>query len=352
MNTKPMSDVVARRLATAARRLGTANPLPYVQPLIDRSFALPVGDLRYAANTLTPGAAPVEPSFSEEESGNLRFTIEPLGPDASPTARRDETTREMRRLVAPTFGANALRWFDEQSEAWRGIGTGHSLNYGAYFGSSYDSDGLFASKVYYEIQPNQVDDLPPQLAALARTAMRALPGLLPVFTSITCRRHTGRRRVTFVHHGALRLANLDQLMRELGMDNHLAGVLQVFGVSLGGRFELPSGSVLISLGQTSEGPELELYVLLAMLPDLPRDFINLLRLPLSERPQHLQALQRWLVAFTPEGDTGPGDFSILSIRTTPQTPPRISLYLRPQEFEISRHVSEAESNTSPVAHMT
>ena len=48
---------------------------------------------------LTPGAVPFEPSFSEAEPNILRFTIEPLGPEASPVSRRDEATREMRRLI-------------------------------------------------------------------------------------------------------------------------------------------------------------------------------------------------------------------------------------------------------------
>ena len=116
MRTIPMSQRIERRLSTAARRLGAADPLPYVKPLLDRTFRLPEGDPRYADNTLTPGSAPLEPSFSEQEPNVLRFTVAPLTPDAPPVCRRDEATREMRRLVEPVFGSDALRWFDERSE--------------------------------------------------------------------------------------------------------------------------------------------------------------------------------------------------------------------------------------------
>ena len=39
-------------------------------------------------------------------------------------------------------------------------------------------------------------------------------------------------------------------------------------------------------------------------------------------------------AFTPEDEVWPGRFSILSVRTSAPSPPRVSLYLRPIEFEV------------------
>jgi hypothetical protein len=265
MNSQRMSDVVAQRLQAAAQQLGTASPLPYVRPLLDRTFPLPAGDPRYGRNALTPGAAPLEPSFSEMEPYDLRFNLEPLGPDESPVARRDEATREMRRLVKPVFGDAALNWFDEQSEEWRGMGMGSRLHYGAFFGTSYDRDGLSSSKVYYEMTPDQVGVLPDFLSSTAKMAMDALPGLLPLFTSITCRRQSGSQRSTFLHRGPLRLGDLQPLMQRMGMGHQLPGLMQVFGLALGGRFELPDQSVLMGLGQTPAGPELELYVLVGML---------------------------------------------------------------------------------------
>ena len=335
MNEKPMSDVVARRLQTAAQRLGSADPLPYVKPLIDRTFYLPQGDSKYAENTLTPGAAPLEPSFSENEPHDLRFTVEPLGPEASPVMRRDEATREMRRLVSPVFGQDALRWFDGRSEEWRGMGSRSRLRYGAFFGTSYDRDGMHASKVYYEMSPNQIDALPPALASLARHAMQTLPSLVPMFTTIACRRNSGVQRTTFLQLGPLRLGDLKPLLQRIGLAHQLPGLMQMMGLALGGRFELPPETVVLALGQTTEGPELKLEVMLGRIPDLPRTFLDLLALGLAEKPKELNALMSWLRAFTPESSELPGRFSVLSVRITPKSPARVSLYLRPIEFEIT-----------------
>src|SRR4030081_3764202 len=122
--TKPLSVSVAQRLTKAAQWLHTADPTPVIRPLLDKTFFLPAGDPRYANNSLTPGAAPLEPSFSEMEPRVLHFTVEPLGPSAGPIDRRDEATREMRRLVKDFFGHEALHWFDEASEEWRETGSG------------------------------------------------------------------------------------------------------------------------------------------------------------------------------------------------------------------------------------
>jgi hypothetical protein len=342
---RPLSESVAQRLSKAASKLNTADPTPLIKPLLDRTFSLPAGDPRYAANSLTPGAAPFEPSFSEAEPRVLRFTVEPLGPSAGPVDRRDEATREMRRLVRDFFGRDALRWLDEASEEWRETGSGSRLHYGAFFGSSYDHDGLATSKVYYETLPSQLDALPLPLFRVVATALRAMPNLVPLFTSITCRREHGSHRMTFLHRGVLRLADLGPLLDELGLSNQLPGIMQTFGLALGGRFELPDMSVLIALEHGHHGPEFEIYALLGMIPDLPRNFLDLLAMGLNERPRELDAMLRWLAAFTPESGDWPGNFSVLSLRTSREGPPRVSLYLRPVEFEIPR-VASAEMSTA------
>jgi hypothetical protein len=334
MGEVPMSSVVKDRIRTAARQLGAADPVAYVGSVLDRAFPLPLGDGRYAENWLTPGTAPFEPSYSESEPGALRFTLEPLGPGASPVSRRDEATRENRRLAGHAFGKDALRWFDECSEEWRGLHGVGSMAYGAWFGSAYDRDGLAATKVYYELGPGRLDGLPRRLAAMARVASQEMPSLIPVFTSISCRRDGGSQRVTFLHAGPLRVKDLEPLMARLRLAEHMPALLRIVGVTMGGRFELPGESVLLGLGEANEGPEIKLEILLGRVPDLPPQFLDLLALSLSERPQHLTGLVRWLRAFTPQNYSLPGDFSVMSIRVTPQRPPRVSLYLRPIEFEV------------------
>jgi hypothetical protein len=90
----------------------------------------------------------------------------------------------------------------------------------------------------------------------------------------------------------------------------------------------------MAFGYGPNGPEFEIYVLLSAIPDLPINFLSLLSLGLAERPRELMALERWMGAFTPEDDVWPGRFSILSLRTSRTSPPRVSLYLRPAEFEL------------------
>jgi hypothetical protein len=122
----------------------------------------------------------------------------------------------------------------------------------------------------------------------------------------------------------------------------MSGIMQILGLTLGGRFDLPANSTLVSFGQSDDGPEFEIYVMLGMIPDLPPNFLSLLSLGLNERPRELVALERWLDAFTPDDEVWPGRFSILSLRTSRSAPPRVSLYLRPAEFELpSRAVQDA-----------
>jgi hypothetical protein len=343
MTPTPAAVPVKQRLANAARTLGVADPTPFVGGLIDRSFPLPLGDEKVARNSLMPGYAPAQPRFRTGDGDVLRFVIEPLGPESSPVTRRHEATREMRRLVGPIFGRDALKYFDKRSEEWRGMSSISRLDYGAWFGTAYDNDGLKSASVVYELHPWQLNALPPSLARLVVTATDSLPTLTPLFTSISCAREAGNHGVTFLHRGPLRLGDLDSLLQRLGLSHQLPGIMQVVGLTLGGRFHLPEGAVLVGLAETAEGPELRLEILLGRLPDVPASFLDLLALGLSERPRELRALMRWLQAFTPEDGGGPGDISVLSIRTTPRTSPRVSLYLRPVEFEVGRRHEREEA---------
>jgi len=333
-NKRPMSDYVKHSLSTASHLLGVKSPLAYLNSMIDRSFSLPEDDLSYADNELTPGAVPYEPSFNENEPNVLRFTIQPLGPGAPPIARRDDATRQMRSFVKPFFGNDALRWFDARSEEWRGSSGMGWMSYGAWFGSAFDEDGLYASKIYYELLPSQIDALSPELANTTRLVMNEMPALFPIFTSIGCKRDLGSQRITFMHRGPLKVASLGPLMNRLGIGHQLPGLMRVVGLALGGQFEVPQGGSLLGLRHTADGIELKLEILLASLPDLPARFLDLLRLSLAERPRQLNAMERWLAAFGIQDANEPGHFSVLSIRVNPKKSASLSLYVRPIEFEL------------------
>ncbi|WP_196137481.1 hypothetical protein [Aliikangiella sp. G2MR2-5] len=341
--TRPMSDYVKHSLNSASRVLGIKSPTDYMDDFINRSFSLPENDIAYANNELAPGAVPYEPSFSETEPNKLRFTIQPLGPGAPPIARRDDATREMRRMILPTFGRDTLHWFDALSEEWRGFNGLGWMSYGAWFGSAFDEDGLYATKIYYELLPSQIDALSPQLAQTSKLVMAEMPTLYPIFTSIGCKRDLASQRLTFMHRGPLNVSNLGPLMNRLGIGHRLPSLMRVVGLALGGRFELPQGGALIGLRHTPEGVELKLEILLASLPDLPGRFIELLRLGLAERPRQLSAMDRWLAAFGVDNASEQGHFSVLSVRVSPKREASISLYVRPIEFELKDTIEEARA---------
>lgn len=332
--SEPVVAKVERRLKTAARSLGTADPYAPSRDLFMRTFQYPAD--AYRDNALMPMAAPFEPSFSESQPGKLRFTIEPLPPDAGSVDRRDESTREMRRLIRDFMGSDALYWFDRASEPFRGFANGGKLDYGAFFGSSYDRDGLYASKVFYELPGGRgaIDNLPFGLQRIVQAALQLVPGLRPLFTTLAAQREMGGQRLTFASTQPLRLADLQPVMDALGLGHRLPGIMQLFGLVLGGRFDLPAHSALLAFGEGSAGPEFEIYVLLSAIPDVPPSFLSLLTMGLAERPRGLAALERWMGAFTPEDEHWPGRFSIISLRIDAQSPPRVSLYLRPIEFEL------------------
>ncbi len=334
---EPLNHKVERRLRRAAQRLGTTDPVPSVADLLRRTFHYPDGDPRYGCNALTPMAAPFEPSFSELQPNILRFTIEPLPPQASSVDRRDESTREMRRLVGQNIGSDAVYWFDQASEPFRGMSSGGMLDYGAFFGSSYDRDGLYSSKVYYETNGDgtSIDQLPSGLFRTVNIVTQLIPGLKPLFTTLAAERQAGSQRLTFAATQPLRLADLQPALDALGLGHRLPGIMQTVGLVLGGRFDLPAHSALLAFGEGPNGPDFELYLLLAHIPDVPPSFLSLLTMGLAERPRSLAALERWMGAFTPEDEHWPGRFSIVSLRADRNSPPRVSLYLRPVEFELS-----------------
>jgi hypothetical protein len=333
MSTVRAADVAKQRLSIASRRLGTQDPVHTIGGLLDRSFELPLGDPRYAKNHLTPGALPLEHSFSESASNALRLYLQPLGPQASPLGRRQETSREMRRLVHQHYGRPALHWFDQQSEPFRGASIHGNARFGAWFGAEYDEEGLGKAKVYYELPPGQLADLPPNLQHAAQVAMASLPGLVPIFTSIACSRSQGAQRVFFFHKGDLRLLDLEPLMNRLGIGSQLPGLLAAIGVIMGGRFVLPEGSVLIGLRDTSRGIEMRLDTLVGAVPDPPEQLPQLIEMQYGRNPQALRDYRRWTGAMTPDDAGGPGQVSVVSVRVNPQSPARTSVYFRPSGYD-------------------
>jgi hypothetical protein len=333
MGTPRAAEVVKRRLTVASRRLGTHNPVDSLGAMLDRTFDLALGDPRYGKNSLLPGSLPLEYSFSELASNSLRLDFEPLGPHATPAARQQEAGREMRNLVQRYYGRPALHWFDQQSEPWRGSRIPGNARFGAFFGAAYDESGLQESKVYYELGPGGIEDLPPNLQYASRVAMECLPGLQPIFTSIACGRAQGAQRIYFYHRGDLRLVDLEPMMNRLGIGDKLPSMLTAVGLILGGRFTLPEGSAVLGLRDTSRGIELRLDVLMPGVNDPPREMHGLIQMFLEQRPAALQALRHWFQAMTLDDQRSPGDISVVTVRVTPTMNGRLSVYFRPTGFD-------------------
>ncbi len=333
MRVEPASALIRRRLHTAARRLGAADPCEAIGSALDRTFELPLGDARYGNNSLIPGYLPLEHSFSEVAPGTLRFDFEPLGPAASAGARRDEASREVRQLVHRGFGMPALRWFDERSEPWRNTVIPGAARFGAWLGLATDERGLQECKVYYELQPGDLEALPPNLRHVAQVAMAALPGLSPLFVSISCGRRRGNQRLYFAHRGDLRLLDLEPMMNRLGIGGPLPSLLSAVGLILGGRFILPEGSVLVGLRDTTKGIEMKLDLLLPGITEPPEQMHGLIQMHLAQRPESQRSMRHWMQAMTPDSFSSPGDLSALSVRVSPQSGARLSIYLRPVGYD-------------------
>lgn len=327
------SEVARRRLTIASRRLGAFNPVESIGGLLDRTFELPLGDPRYKQNHLTPGALPLEHSYSEVSGNALRLDMEVLGPGASAHSKQQEASREMRRLVQGHFGPQALRWFDQRSEPWRGSRIDGRARFGAWFGGAFDPRGAQELKVYYELPQGQLDDLPPNLQHAARVAMTSMPGLVPIFTSIACGRARGAQRLYFFHNGDLRLLDLEPLLHRLGIGNQLPSLLSAVGLIMGGRFVLPRGSVILGLRDTHKGMELKLDALVGGIPDPPQQMHGLIQMLLAERPQAQRDLRQWMQAMTPDDAMSPGPISVVSFRVKQDLPARISVYFRPVGYD-------------------
>lgn len=324
------ADMVKRRLRLAARRLGAHDPVPAMEGLLDRAFDLPLGDPRYDSNALTPGAMPLEHSFSEISPRSLRLDLEPLaGTRASPLARVHEASAAARSLVHRYQGAEALRWFDGATEQYRGSSIHGSAQFGAWLGASFDESGAQEVKVYYELGPNPLDGLPPNLELASRIATSLLPGLVPLFVSCSAGRTQGAVRIYFFHRGDLRLLDLEPLMHRLGIGHQLPSLLTATGLMLGGRFVLPEGSVMLGLRDTTRGFELKLDVLLPGIPDPPMQMHGLIRMHVAQRPESQRALEHWFQALTPDEAAGPGDMSVVGVRVSPSTGARFTIYFRP-----------------------
>lgn len=324
------ADAAKRLLRTASHHLMTPDPTAdqVLTQSLDRSLDWRLGDV----DQPVAGTRSFEPSFAETTGRALAFQVKPSGRGISLADQRDISNDAVRGLIHEHFGGEPLSWFDQRSEPARSRYAA-SAGSGAHYALGLDRGGLTEVQASYEWGPSVIDMLPDPVMDLARTAMALLPGLRPFSTTIRCGRISGGQQISFELAEATALDALAPLMAALGMGERHGGLVTLLAFILGARFTLPASVAVLTLLHTQRGPELRLDVNIDALPDAPEQLLPLLRLPLTERPQNLAALDTWMTAMTPDGYFGPGQVTVLSVRVRPDMPARLALYLRPMALD-------------------
>jgi hypothetical protein len=316
-------------LHSAARQLGTLDPVSQLGDVLDESLSRPAGDDAYR------GHHTLEPLFSESAAGSLAFDLLPGGPWASPSDRVAMATDTARRLTERNFGSRARQWLDGHIDVASALG-GRSSTWGASLRSGFGRDGALESALHMEWGPQLIDALPAPLHRVVRIVQATAPGLTPAVCTVSTTPRGGSQQVTFAVPRALPLARLQPLMRRLGLGHQHASLVSAVALLLGARYVLPPDSATITVGVNRSGARLRLDVHLDAIPDPPPELTRLLRLQMSERPRSLRAFHTWVAALTPEGYDGPGRLSVLSVIVGPDRPARLALHLSPAVLERPR----------------
>lgn len=333
------ADAAKRLLHDASRHLMTPDPTAdrVVTDALDRSLDWSLGD-----RAVMPVAQrSFEPSFAETSGRSLAFQVRPMGRGYSAADQREIANGTMRGLIHEHFGPAPLAWYDDKSEPARAR-YGASGGMGARYAVGLDRNGLSEVSASYEWGPMVLDMLPMPVMALARTAMDLMPALQPFSTTIRTSRMSGGQQISFEIPVETRLEDFQPLMAALGMGERHRGFTTLLAFVLGARFSLPPSVAVLTLLHTQRGPELRLDVNIDALPEKPEQLLPLLRLPMTERPQNLAALDSWMTAMTPDGYYGPGSVTVLSVRVRPDMPARLALYLRPIALQTEAPAAQAQ----------
>jgi hypothetical protein len=308
-----------------ATRLGVASPAALMGTLLDRTFDRPPGDPTFGANTLVPGAPPLEVSFSEREPAVLRFDAEPFEPDLSPTARRTETIAAVESLSREWFGGLVAERFAATVAPWT---SPPPVRFGAFFGAAINATGLAETTVYLEMPRNGVG-VPAAGRDLLELAHASLPGAVPLMHAVAAGPSGVGERLSLACRDGLRLLDLVPLLDRLALTDRLPTLLDVALPVCGGRFDLPPGVAVIGLRRGEAGFEVKLEILVACLPVDAHAVAGQL---LVSRPAAGAAFHRWCAAVAgdlPDAARHPGTANVVSVRVGPHSGPEINVYLRP-----------------------
>lgn len=328
--TERAADAAKSLLTQASRRLLTPDPneLPHMGGVLDESLDW---DLRGGPPAHSTG--PFEPTFAESRGNALAFQVSPGDRYVTPNDQVEMTTQAMQAVVDAGMGPAASRWFHERSEPFRARQLSLSTGFGANFSTAVDRNGVVEAAATYGWHPELTSHFHDTIVEMARRATAALDCLYPFATTIRAGRRAGGQQISFDITREIDFAELKPLMEAFGMGNRHGGLTTVGAFVLGARYRLPAHSSVLTLLRSGEEIELRLDINLDALADAPAILLPLLRLPMAERPSGLQAFDRWLTALTPDGYTGPGNVTVLSIRVRPSMPARLAVFLRPVAFD-------------------
>lgn len=339
------ADIAKTLLRSASHRMMTPDPTTdrVVSNALDQSLDWSLNDTDLKPYTRRS----FEPSFSENSGRSLMFQVKPIGSGINADDQRKISTGTVRSLIQGHFGPEQLRWYDERSEGMRAK-YGNPLAIGARYALGLDNNGLSEVSASYEWGPNVLEMLPMPVMALARLALEHMPILRPFATTIRCSSLSGGQQISFEIPIETNLEDFKPLMNALGMEQRHGGFVTLLAFILGARFALPASVATLTLLHTHKGPEMRLDVNIDALPDVPEQLLPLLRLPMTERPQNLAALDSWMTAMTPEGYFGPGTVTVLSVRVRPDMQARLALFLRPLAMDSNAVSPEQPTSSLPV----
>ena len=104
-----------------------------------------------------------------------------------------------------------------------------------------------------------------------------MPGLRPLFTTLVAGRDYGGQRLTFLlHRTASGSPTCSRCSTRSASAQRLPGILQILGLALGGRFDLPPGSALVGVRRGPRARSSSSTCMLDAIPDVPPNFLQLL----------------------------------------------------------------------------
>jgi hypothetical protein len=313
-------------LGSAARRLGAADPRRYLGVALAEAFPWQLGAAAYEANSLLPGATPLELSFSEQSPQALRLDFEPRsGSWSTPT-------------LAASFGPRLAAEFEARAGSVRT--SAPDVGFGVFLGAVFDASSLLEAKVYYPLGPTGADGEPGSLVAAAK---EELPDLAELMHAVAVSRDGISERVYLVHRNELELLALEPLLARFGPAHRLPELALTLMRLSDGSLVLPPSSLVVGLRARRRSVELKVEL---MLPGLGlTDAHSTVAALLAERPDSRVAFDRWWRALEVPG-TRP-EISVVSARIAAAQGVRLTVYAHPVVAS-PEDAAERETRLDPV----